>query len=101
MRASFGEGAAVAILLPIVLLLLGVLSLPHTASAILALLGAWFVVFALVLSLPRERANYIVWGVLFAAFSTFSIMPLQYTAALVILAVILMIITNISLRKKS
>jgi hypothetical protein len=83
-----GIGAIVAVLLPVALLLFGLLTFVQMISGILLLNGLWLFVYSVALGPKGGRLYYAGWGVVIALLSTFAFLPLQYTAGLVVLAVI-------------
>jgi len=99
LRVNFAEGAAIAILLPLVLLLTGILSSAYTVTAILLLFGAWSIIFALVMALPRERLYYGSWGAILMALSSITVLPFRYTVALVLAVIIALIVLVVAMRQ--
>ena len=75
-------------LLPIAFLLFGTLELIQTVSAILLLSGLWTLVFGLVWEKKEEKLYYSGFGVVIVLLSTFLFIPLQFTAGLVIVAIV-------------
>ena len=94
MKVNFAEGGAVAILLPLIFLLTGTLSWGYMVSAMLLLLGAWSVVFGLFMATARDRMYYAALGTILIALSTVSVVTIQYTIALVVAVIVLLIILS-------
>jgi hypothetical protein len=91
----------VAFLLPVALELLGVVpSLSAMVSLILLLCGLWTIVAAFAIVERKDRSYYSGWGVVIAVLSLFYVTPsLNYTIALVILAIIALIVINVYIGK--
>ncbi len=74
--------------MPVALFLFNVLTLTQTIAAILLLSGLWLLAYGALLGPKRDRLYSGAWGAVIALLSTFYVLPLQYTAGLVVLAVI-------------
>ena len=94
MKVNFAEGGAVAILLPLIFLLTGTFSWGYMVSAMLLLLGAWSVVFGLFMATTRDRMYYVALGAILIALSTVSVVAIQYTIALVVAVIVLLVILS-------
>ena len=92
MRLGYGSGLAVAVLLAIVLNLLGVANVLQSVSALLLFTGLWTVIYGLTMHV--EKLLYVGWGAPVAVLSTFIVLPLTYTVALVLIVIIVLIIVN-------
>ncbi len=101
MKPSWGIGTVVAFLLPIALYLLGVIpNLSTMVSMILLLCGLWTLVAAFAIVDRKDRSYYSGWGVVIAVLALFNYTPsINYTIALVILAIIALIVINVYVGK--
>ena len=97
MGLGYGSGLAVAILLAIVLNLLGVTNALQSVSTLLLFTGLWTVIYGLAMHV--EKLYYVGWGGSVAVLSTFIVLPLAYTVALVLIVIIVLIIINARLRR--
>ena len=95
MRGSYGAGLIIAVLLPVALLLFGLLSLLQVVSAMLLLGGLWTLVFGLFMGAKGDRMYYSGSGVVVALLSTFIVIPVQYTAGLVLVAIIVFVVLSV------
>jgi len=92
-------GTVVAIILSVAVYLLGIVDLRGLASLILLLCGLWTLVSAFVIVDRKDRSYYSGWGIVIASLSLFDFIPLNYTIALVLLAVVALIIINVYIGK--
>ncbi len=99
MRVAYGEGIIVAIILPFVFLLVGLINLDDTLFLVLLLFGLWTFLSAFLLARASERNFYITWGLVLACLSTVFIISIGYAIALVLVAIIAAVVINISTRK--
>jgi hypothetical protein len=99
MRITYGEGVVVAILLPFVLLLLGLVRFSACLFLILLLFGVWTIVSAFALAIPEERNFYIMWGIILSCASTIFVIPVSYAIALILIAIIASVFLYVSTRK--
>ena len=99
MRATYGEGVIVAILLPFVLLLLGLVSFSVTLFLCLLLFGAWTLVSAFLLAGDSEKKFYVTWGLLLSCASTIFVIRVTYAIALILIAIIASVFLYVSARK--
>ncbi|HEV2137431.1 MAG TPA: hypothetical protein VGR53_01160 [Nitrososphaerales archaeon] len=100
MKPGWGIGTVIAIILSVAVYLLGVVDLRGLVSLILLLCGLWTVVSAFVIVDRKDRSYYSGWGVVIAVLSLFYIAPsLNYTIALVLLAIVALIIINVYIGK--
>ncbi|QQG48855.1 MAG: hypothetical protein HY247_00595 [archaeon] len=95
MKATWGVGAALSILIPVALSLFQVLDPVHSFSLILLLLGLWTLVAGLVIMNAEDRNYYVGWGIVLAVISLFAYLPLSYTFGLIVVAVIVVILINV------
>jgi hypothetical protein len=95
LRTGYGVGLIIAVLLPVALFLFGLLSPLQLVSAMLLLGGLWTLVFALFLGTKGDRMYSSGAGVVVALVSTFIIIPLQYTAGLVLIAIIGFVVIDV------
>ncbi len=89
---GLGVGLIATVLIPIALLLFGVLKPVQTVSAILLLSGVWTFVFGLLMGRKEERLYYSGSGVVVALLSTFVFIPYAYTAGLVLVALVALVL---------
>jgi hypothetical protein len=101
MRLAYGEGVIIAVLAPLVVLLIGKITVLQSLFAIFALMGLWTLVSAFILMAEKERMYYLAWGLILASFSSAFIAPLQYAAALILVAIIAALLINVATRKNS
>jgi len=101
MKLAYGEGLVLAVLVPIVVYLLGFLSLPRTFFLFFLLAGVWTIVSAFAFSKARERIYYVAWGLILASLASYFAIQLQYAVALTILAVIASILLNVATRSNN
>jgi hypothetical protein len=98
-KPGWGIGTIVAILVSVAVWLLNIVNFSGMISLILLLCGLWTVVAAFVLVETRDRTYYSAWGVVIAALSLFNFIPLNYTIALILLAIVALIIINVYVGK--
>ncbi len=101
MKLAYGEGIVIVILAPVVVYLIGLVNLSQMFFLIFALFGIWTIASAFLLSRGNERLYYLEWGIVIAALSTAFIIALAYSAALVLVAIIGVIIYSATQRKQS
>lgn len=89
-----------AVLLPVALTFLDILSDIQSLSLLLLLVGLWSAVFGLALSERKDRLYYSGWGIVVALASTFYVLPLSYTAGLIILAVVGIVVVTAATRDR-
>lgn len=89
-RIGLGVGLIATVLLPVAFLLFGLLKGGQTIPAILLLSGLWTLVFGLMMEARQERLYYSGAGAVAALLSTYVFIPLQYTAGLVIVALVVL-----------
>ncbi len=89
-RIGLGVGLIATVLLPVAFLLFGLLKGGQTIPAILLLSGLWTLVFGLMMEARQERLYYSGFGAVVALLSTYLFIPLQYTAGLVLLALVVL-----------
>src|SRR5271167_1030849 len=87
-RIGLGVGLVATILLPLAFLLFGLLKAGQTIPAILLLSGLWAFVFGLLMEGKQERLYYSGFGAVVALLSTYLFVPFQYTAGLVLVALV-------------
>ncbi len=85
---GLGIGLIIAVLLPVAILLFGVLTPVQTVSAILLMSGLWTLLFGVLWADKASRLYFSGYGVIAAVLSTFLFLPIQYTAGLVVLAIV-------------
>jgi hypothetical protein len=89
-RIGLGVGLIATVLLPLAFLLFGFLKAGQTLPAILALSGLWAFVFGLFMENKQERLYYSGFGAVVALLSTYLFIALQYTAGLVLVALVVL-----------
>ena len=99
MKPGWGVGMIVAILLSVAVFLFNAVDLKGMVSLLLLLCGLWTVVAAFAIVERKDRNYYSGWGVVIAALSLFDFIPLNYTIALVLLAIVALIIINVYIGK--
>ncbi len=99
MKPGWGVGTVIAIVLSISVYLLGIVDLRGLVFLILLLSGLWTLVSAFAIVERKDRSYYSGWGIVIAALSLFDFIPLNYTIALVLLAIIALIIINVYIGK--
>lgn len=97
MKQGWGVGIIVAILLSVAVWLVGVVNFAGMISMILLLSGLWTLVAAFVIFDIKDRSYYMGWGVVIAALSLFDFIPFNYTIALVLAAIVVLILVNVYL----
>lgn len=85
---GLGYGLIATVLLPVALLLFRVLDALETIAAVLLLSGLWALVFGLFMERKEERLYYSGLGAIVALLSTFLFIPAEYTAGLVLVALV-------------
>jgi hypothetical protein len=101
LRVQLGIGLIIAVLLPLVLLLFGILRPYETISAMLLLAGLWILVFSVTYGSSRDRTYNVGTGLIIALLSTFYFIPLRYTIGLVLIAVIGMVVISVVAKPKA
>ncbi|MDG6994454.1 MAG: hypothetical protein JRN52_00910 [Nitrososphaerota archaeon] len=99
MRLVYGEGAIVAILAPVVVYLVGIISVTQMLFLSIVLFGLWTIASAILFASGREKLYYFAWGLVIASVSTAFVIQLAYSAALVLISIIAVIIYSASQRK--
>ncbi len=96
-RVGFASGVVVAVLIGPIIYLLGIASPLLSLSIIFLIAGIWTVLYGVWFT--SDKVYWIGWGGLIAILSTFYVLPLQYTAALVLIVIVgLIIFTSIRSR---
>jgi len=100
LKPGWGVGFIVAILIPIAIYLLNIVNFSGMVSMMLLLIGLWTIISAFAIVERKDRSYYSGWGVVIAVLSLFYFLPsLNYTIALVILAIVALIIINVYIGK--
>jgi lysylphosphatidylglycerol synthetase-like protein (DUF2156 family) len=94
MRISFGIGVIVIVLITAVLALLGIVNLFSGISAFLIMLGVWCIAAGFGLGKKGERYYYAGWGVILLSLSTAYYIPLQYSIAIALIFIIIIILAS-------
>jgi hypothetical protein len=100
LKIGLGIGLLVCVLVPIALLLFGVVGDPQAVALLLFLAGLWTAVFGVAFAGAKDRLYDAGFGVVVMLLSTFLFLPLQYTAGLVVLAIIAVIAASVVLKPK-
>lgn len=101
MKVGFGIGLLLCFLIPIALLLFSVVTAEQAASLVFLLAGLWAVAFGVAFASKKDKLYQVGFGVVVAVLSTFIVLPLQYTAGLVVLSVIGIVLASIAERPKA
>jgi hypothetical protein len=100
LKPGWGVGIIVAILIPVAVYLLSIVNFSGMVSMLLLLVGLWTIISAFAIVERKDRSYYSGWGVVIAVLSLFYFLPsLNYTIALVILAIVALIIINVYIGK--
>jgi hypothetical protein len=99
LKPGWGVGIVVAVLLSVAVYLLNLVDLRGMVSLLLLLCGLWTLVAAFAVVEQKDRSYYSGWGIVIAALSLFDFIPLNYTIALILLAIIALIIINVYIGK--
>jgi FtsH-binding integral membrane protein len=99
MRLLYGEGVLVAVLAPLVLLLVGAINPLQTLFLGGVLFGLWTVAFAIAWAGAGQKIYYLGWGIVVAALATIAEIPVRYSLAIVIVAIIGLIVYSAVTRK--
>ncbi len=86
MRFGYGYGLIVAVLLAVILYLFSLTNFEQTVAAMLLFVGVWTIIFGF--TATGQKTYYVGWGAVIAVISTFIVIPLAYTVALVLIVVI-------------
>jgi hypothetical protein len=101
LKIGLGIGLLVCVLVPVSLLLFGIVDDAQTASLILFLGGLWTVAFGAVFGGRKDRLYNVGFGIIVAILSTFIFLPLQYTAGLVVISIVVLTLASIVVRPKT
>jgi uncharacterized membrane protein HdeD (DUF308 family) len=101
LRVGPGVGVLVCVLVPVALLLFGVVSVTQTASLVLLLAGLWTVVYGVALGKSKDRLYNVGSGIVVAVLSTFIFLPLQYTAGLVVVSIVAVVLASVVVRPRT
>jgi hypothetical protein len=99
MKPGTWVGSMIAILLAVVVYLLELVDLKGMLSLMFFLVGLWTLIAAFTIVDPKDRFYYTGWGVVIAFLSLFNFIPVNYTVALLILAIIALIVINVYVGK--
>ena len=99
MKPGWGVGIIVAILVSVAVWLFGIVNFAGMISMLLLLCGLWTFIAAFTIVELKDRSYYVGWGVVIAALSLFDFIPFNYTIALVLMAIVVLIIINVYLGK--
>jgi hypothetical protein len=101
LKVGLGIGLIVCLLAPLAALLFGVLTVFEAVAAILLLGGLWTVIFGLLFGNRRERLYHVGFGIIVAVLSTFVFLPIQYTAGLVIVSIIALVLASVAIHGRA
>jgi len=99
LKPGWGVGIIVAILVSAAVYLFGIINFAGMISMILLLCGLWTLIAAFAIVELKDRSYYMGWGVVIAALSLFDFIPFNYTIALVLMAIVVLILVNVYLGK--
>ena len=99
LKPGWGVGTIVAILVSVAIYLLGIVNFYGMVSMLLLLCGLWTLVAAFAVVELKDRSYYMGWGVVIAALSLFDFIPFNYTIALILMAIVVLILVNVYLGK--
>ena len=94
MRLAYWEGILLAILAPVIAALFQLVTVFQAFFLIFLLMGAWTVLSSFILMGQNERIYYLSWGLVLACVSSAFITRLQYSVALILIAVIAVLFVN-------
>ncbi len=97
MKPGWGIGIIVSVLVSVAVYLFGIISFSGLLSMALLLGGLWTAIAAFAIVERKERNYYLGWGVVAAILSLSYFIPLAYTVALILLAIVALIIVNVYL----
>jgi hypothetical protein len=97
MKPGWGVGTIVAILVSVAVWLFGVVNFAGMVSMVLLLCGLWTLVAAFAIVNLKDRSYYMGWGIVIAALSLFDFIPFNYTIALILMAIVVLILVNVYL----
>ena len=100
-KIGLGYGLIATVLLPIALLLFKLLGPLQTVAAILLFSGFWGLVFGLLMEGRAERLYYSGFGAIVALLSTFLFVPVEYTAGLVVVALVALALVQAASRPQA
>jgi len=101
LKIGLGIGLLVCILVSLALLLFGIVNDPQAAALFLFLAGLWTAVFGAFFGSARDLLYDVGFGIIVIVLSTFIFLPLQYTAGLVVVALVAIILASIVIRPKA
>jgi len=101
LKVGPGVGVLICVLVPVALLLFGVVSVAQTASLVLLLAGLWAVVYGAALGKSKDRLYNVGSGIVVADLSTFIVLPLQYTAGLVVVSIVVVVVASVVVRPRA
>jgi hypothetical protein len=99
LKPGWGVGIIVAILLSVAVWLFGIVNFAGMISMALLLCGLWTLIAAFAIVELKDRSYYMGWGIVIAALSLFDFIPFNYTIALILMAIVVLIIINVYLGK--
>jgi len=96
-KSGWGVGIVVAVLLSVAVWLVNIVNFAGMVSMILLLSGLWTLVAAFMIVELKDRSYYMGWGIVVAALSLFDFIPFNYTIALILMAIVVLILINVYL----
>ncbi|MHB8567626.1 MAG: hypothetical protein ACYC7D_13400 [Nitrososphaerales archaeon] len=98
MRLLYGEGSAIALIAPFIVLFLGLLKIYPTLFLSLLLFGIWTIAYALAFVDSAQKLYYLAWGLITASISTAFMISIGYTIALILIVAIALILYSAAAR---
>ena len=95
MKVGGWVGSVVGILVSIVVFLFGLVDIKGMLSLMFLLVGLWTLLAGFIIVDPKDRYYFVGWGVVIAFLSLFDFIPVNYTVALILLAIIALIVINV------
>ena len=95
LKVGLGIGLLVCLLVPLALLLFGIIGDEQAAALVLFLGGLWTAIFGVAFAGKRDRLYNVGFGIIIMVLSTFIYLPLQYTAGLVVVTIIAVVLASI------
>ena len=95
MRISWGIGVILAVLISAAYYLFVMGDPKYPLALMLALVGLWTVASGFLTVETKDRTYYAGWGAVIALSSLFAFLPFNYSAGVIVVAVVLMIIFSV------
>jgi hypothetical protein len=101
LRLAYGEGVALTVVIPVVAFLFNLVNLRELLFLIFLLSGSWTIFSSFVFTAQGERIYYLSWGLVLACISTAFVILIQFSIALILVAVVALIFVNASTRRRN